>query len=133
MLLCLFLGDRGAVQVYTSFLLAERDAFLCHDLQELQRGGVRKIALRRQDVVDLPYCAGAACPQHAQDVELGVGGPGRGLSRHGARVSTIFFVVSTNFFVGSLDWHRRRLGSEAWSPAQPFGTCIAPKLVSPQI
>src|SRR5687768_2140280 len=97
MLLCLFLGDRGAVQVYTSFLLAERDAFLCHDLQELQRRGVRKIALRREDVVYLPDGAGAACPQHAQDVELGVGGPGRGLSRHGARVSTIFFVVSNEF------------------------------------
>src|SRR5687767_12508664 len=41
MLLRLFLGNRGAVQVCAPFLFAERDSFFRHDLEQLQRGGVR--------------------------------------------------------------------------------------------
>ena len=95
---CLFAEPR-AIDVGAVPLVALDEPFFRHDLEQLQRGGVGRLALAAQDFVDLPDRAGPAIPQDPQDGQLGIGRPGAGV-RFMGRVSTTTFVVSTKIFVG---------------------------------
>jgi hypothetical protein len=59
----------------TSLFLSNGHALLRHQLKQFQRGRVGKLAIGGKHVMDLADGAGAACPEDAKDVELGVGRP----------------------------------------------------------
>src|SRR5205823_8450374 len=77
----LLLAQPRTIDVRAVPLVAFDESFFRHDLQQFQGGRIRGRTLASQDVVYLPDSAGAAIPQHAQDRQFGVCGPGNGGSR----------------------------------------------------
>src|SRR5436190_11847170 len=71
MALRLVLAERRLVHVGARRLVANDELLLRHDLEQLERGGVARVAAQRFG--DLADGAGAAGPEDAQDGELGVG------------------------------------------------------------
>src|SRR5262249_36943219 len=70
------LAQPRAIDVRAVALVAVDQALLRHDLQQLQRGRVRRGALLGQRLVHLSDGAGPALPEDAQDRQLGVGRTG---------------------------------------------------------
>src|SRR5437667_7764444 len=81
----------GRVYVRPRRLVAPNEAFLGHDLQELQDGGVAGFAAH--DLGHLADSAWTARPQDTQDGQLGISRLPTG-SVHGPVLSTTVFVVS---------------------------------------
>jgi hypothetical protein len=69
-------GDAGLVDVTAAFLGAADEAFLGHDLEKPQDGGVgeRFIATGVDGIEHIANGRRAAVPEHAHDGELAVGG-----------------------------------------------------------
>ena len=76
----------------------EQEAFLGHDLDHFEGGGIAGVFLLFEDVVDLPDGGGPAGPEDLEDFELDFSGDGGGLSGHDEHLR-------------QLDWKKQRKSS----------------------
>lgn len=80
----LFLGLGGGVDLGALGVVFEEEAFVGHDLDHFEGGGVAGVgAVWEECVVDLSYGGGADVPEDAEDGEFDVGGDGGGGAGHG--------------------------------------------------
>src|SRR3954466_2417238 len=78
-----FLAEPCAIDVRAVALVALDEPLLRHDLEQLQRSGIRGLAIVGQLLVHLAHGAGSAFPENSQDGQLGVGGTRSARSGHG--------------------------------------------------
>src|ERR1043166_2740556 len=93
----------GAIAMLLPEVLSRRQPLLRHDLQQLERGGVGERAPRfaGEVLVHLADGGGAACPEHAEDGQLGIGRPGDGHGRHVREDTYEDLRMSTKIFVAA--------------------------------
>ena len=77
LLLRLLLGDGGGIDVRAGCLVTVDEAFLSHDLQELERGRIAGGPYAFESLLDLANGSRSALPESPENLELGRRGPGR--------------------------------------------------------